>query len=366
VRSLRPTPEQERWMLAAARAGIRRDAAWLVERIDGWTAVTVLARYAFFIFGVFAAGLVAAVFRLIHIPQYLLLTGLFLVAAAEWLIVQRRFFGAGIEEALELAGLLMIALQVLINPVESLEVRASLLIALMLLVAGLRLLNPLFTTLSVAALSGAIYLIGAPHAASHISATTMSSVFCLGVACAALYFGKVEFRRPSYDRMLSWLIIVMPLAAYVWFKAANVLGLSSQLSRDTWSIHLLPVLILLALGGAASTVGIRRRMHAPLIAGMVCVGCIAYELRNLTTLPLKFKLILWGTAALLLTVGLDRYLRTPRRGITADKFAESSRSLDLLQLAGASVLAPQAAQRPQAPFKGGGGTFGGGGASGNY
>jgi uncharacterized membrane protein YgcG len=128
----------------------------------------------------------------------------------------------------------------------------------------------------------------------------------------------------------------------------------------------LAVLILLAFGGAALTVGIRRRIHAPLIAVMVCVGCIAYELRNLTTLPLQFKLIIWGTAALFLTLGLDRYLRTPRRGITSNKFAESSGSLDLLQLAGASALAPHSVQRPDAPFKGGGGTFGGGGASGDY
>jgi hypothetical protein len=364
--SFRPTPGQERWMLVAARAGIQRDAAWLVERIEGWTAVTALARYAFFILGVFAAGLIAVVFKLMSIPQYLLLTGLFLVAAAEWLIVQRRLFGAGIEEALELAGLLMIALQAVMNPVESLEIRASLLLALMLLAAGLRLLNPLFTTLSVMALSGAIYFIRARHTGGHISAATMASVFSFAVACAALYAGKVQFRRPSHDRMLNWLIIAMPLAAYVWFKAANVPGLSGQASRDTWSLHVLPMLMLMALGGAALTAGIRRRVHAPLIAGIVCAGCIAYELRNLTTLPLKFKLIVWGTTALLLTVGLNRHLRTPRRGITSKKFAEGSGSVDLLQLAGASALAPPTVPRPDAPFKGGGGTFGGGGASGNY
>ena len=48
---------------------------------------------------------------------------------------------------------------------------------------------------------------------------------------------------------------------------------------------------------------------------MTSLGCIGYELRNVTALPLEAKPILWGSVALLLTLALGKYLRTPRAGI---------------------------------------------------
>jgi hypothetical protein len=52
--------------------------------------------------------------------------------------------------------------------------------------------------------------------------------------------------------------------------------------------------------------------------------------------------------------------------VTSNREAEDDESSDLLQLAGAGGLAPQAAPQAQAAFKGGGGTGGGAGASGTY
>jgi uncharacterized membrane protein YgcG len=158
----------------------------------------------------------------------------------------------------------------------------------------------------------------------------------------------------------------MPLAAYLWYESSSPSGLTIESLRHTPVSGLLPLLIIIAFAAIALKVGIRRRIHAPIIAFMICIGCAAFELRNFTPLSLKVKLIVWGSAALLLVLGLDRYLRTPRRGITSNQFGQSKGSLDLLQLLGASALAPSTPQHPNAQFKGGGGTFGGGGASGNY
>ena len=190
--------------------------------------------------------------------------------------------------------------------------------------------------------------------------------YCLAVAGIALYANKIQFRRPSYDQTLNWLIITMPLAAYLWFETQNASGYSIDSLRTGLFARLLPSLVLIILGLMALVVGIRRRSHSPNLAFIVCVGCLAYELRHLTTLSLQVKLIGWGTLVLLLTISLDRYLHPPRRGITSNRFAEDKGSLDLLQLAGSSALAPQSVQPPDAQFKGGGGTFGGGGVSGTY
>jgi uncharacterized membrane protein YgcG len=68
-------------------------------------------------------------------------------------------------------------------------------------------------------------------------------------------------------------------------------------------------------------------------------------------------------------VALERYLRQPRNGLTSASLTRREGPLDLLQIAGAALLARRTA--PEAPpaettFEGGGGKFGGGGASGSF
>jgi hypothetical protein len=363
--SFRPTPEQERWLKLASQSKQRPDTPWLASRIAGWRTATTLTRCAFFVLGILASGLIAAIFELLHVPDFLV-AGLILVAVAEWLIVRRRFFGVGIEEALELAGLLMIAFQVADLTGVPGELKLSWLAAAVLLAAGFRLLNPLFITLGIGAVSYAIHLTGLGHSAGSSPTTWPASVFCLSVAGASLLLNRLPFRRPSYDDMLSWLTITMPLEAFLWYESSNPSALTIESMRHAPVSHLLPFLIIIAFATIALNVGIRRRIHAPMIAFMICIGCAAFELRHFTPLSLKVKLIFWGSVALLMVLGLDRYLRTPRRGITSNQFEESKGSLDLLQFLGTSALAPSTPQHPNAQFKGGGGTFGGGGASGNY
>jgi hypothetical protein len=354
--SFRPAPQEERWLLVAAHLGLRRDTPEIAERCGDWTAAPTMARCAFFALGLLAAGLTALVFNLSHVPAYLFITGLGLVAAAEWLILKRRLFGAGIEEALNVAGLGLIALQIADPMGSSSGIQSALLLALAFALAGFRLLNPLVITLAVVAFSSAVDSWGAHHALA--LPVPIAGAFCWAVAALALMMGGTEFRRPSYDRMLAWLIVAMPLAGYLRIPQAPL-------------AHSIPLLALLAIGVASLVTGIRRRRHAPLLAFMVCTGCIAYEVRNLTSLSTQVKLIAWGSAVLLLTLVLDWLLRAPRRGITSQRFKESEGVLDLLQLAGASALAPPSIQPAASPsagpqFGGRGGEGGGGGASGSF
>jgi hypothetical protein len=366
VTPARPTLQQERWITVASRLGLATDTPWLAERIGGWRAARLLTRGAFFILGVIVAALTTATLSLIHVPGFLFWSGALSVAAAEWLIARRRLIGTGVEEALEVAGLFLIAFQVLDLFGNSAEGRSALLLAVMLAVAGFRMLNPFFTTSSAVAASFALSEAGAPPLNIHVSPATMASVFCFAVASGALLFGRTAFRRPSHDQMLNWLVAIMPLAAYLWLESDFTLGSRIEVLSAAASIRFIPTLTLAVFGIAALLIGLRRRNHAPIVAFMVCCGCIAYELRYLTGLSLKAKLMLWGTVALLLTLWLDRYLRKPRRGLTSENVVDNYGSLDLLQLAGVGALTSQATPSPGAGSKGGGGEFGGGGASGRY
>jgi hypothetical protein len=133
--------------------------------------------------------------------------------------------------------------------------------------------------------------------------------------------------------------------------------------------RLVTVALLLALGTAMLIIGLRRRRHAPLLGFMGCVACLAIELRGVTALATEAWLIICGLVALVAGVALDRYLREPRNGLTSAALSSREGPLDLLQTAGAAVLAQRtASELPQsdAVVTGGGGRFGGGGASGGY
>jgi uncharacterized membrane protein YgcG len=348
-----PTPEQERWLAAASRLRLGSGHPWIAERIDGWAAPSFIARCAFFVLGTVAGSLVAAIFSLLHTQNALIPAGLLMLAAAEGLILGKHLFNAGIEEALWTVGLLMVVLQ-WVAPDFGSGTSSAVLAALALGLAGFRLLNPLFLTCAAVVASLAIDLAGGHRLIWQTDVALPASLFCFGVAAIALAAGGMTFRRPSHDRMLGWLTVLMPLAGFLWLAAQAAV-----------SLRVFTGIACAAFGVSALIIGLHRRAHAPLIACIVCTLCVTYQLRDLTALPVKAKLILWGSVALLLALGLERYLRTPRRGITSRQIGEGGNALDLLQWVGTASLAPKAAP-VDAPFKGGGGSFGGGGADGSY
>ena len=363
----RPTPGEERWIAAAARFGVDRATPWIAQRTGGWSAVGWLTRCALFALGAVAAGLMTAIAGLVHVPGPLLLAGLALVAVAEWLVAGRRFFRAGVEEALGAGGLVLISFAIA-NPVgDAHGIRSCLLLAAALLVAGIRFLNPLFTTLAVAALSLAAQLVVQALMHDAQAHTAAAACVCFAAALLALAAGAVRFARPAHDRMLDWLVVVMPLAGYLWLadgRLAEGRGGPAPFASVAGTLALLLPAI---TGALALVVGLRRRSHAPLLAFMGCVACVAYELGDLAGLPLEMRLIAWGGVALVVALALDLHLRTPRAGITSARIGADAESLPRLELVGAGALAAPAPAVPEpAGFKGGGGRFDGGGAGGSF
>ena len=347
---LRPTPQQERWLAAAARLKVRNHP-WIAQRTGDWSAPSFIARCAFFVLGVVAGGLTGAVFAVLTRSAAFVAAGVTLLVAAEWLILRKRLFHAGVEEALWTGGLLLLTIHFLPSSGDR---SMSVAVALVLAIAAMRLLNAFLLTLAFAAASIAIELAGGHRLWGEHDVAMAASVFCYGVGAIALLAARIHVLRPSHDQMLSWLMIIMPLCGFLWLatQQSPAVRVATGLASGIFAL-------------AALIIGIRRRSHAPLLACMASLGCVAYQLRDLTTMPLKLKLIVWGSAALLLAVGLDRYLRTPRRGITSQQVGEGTAAMDLMQWVGAGALSPKAAAHAE-PFKGGGGTFGGGGADGSY
>jgi hypothetical protein len=356
-----PTADQERGLLLASRFGAQQ--AWFAQRTGGWCSVGWLTRVAFFMLGLVASMLVASIVGLLHAPQ--LMSALILIASAEWLIATHRLSNAGIEEALILSGLTALTFS-LLDAIGGLhEVAAAVAATMVLALAGLRLRNPLFTTLAVIASTFAIAL------ASDISLWTPSirlgvSLYCYVVVLLALGFGAREYRRPSHDHMLDWLVVIMPVIGYFWSTQDSLFFAGVDYRYQLSLANLYVVLAPLILAALTLVVGLRRRSHAPLLAFMVCVACVAYELRALSGWSSQTRLIIWGGLTLIIAVSLDKWLATSRRGVTSSQLNNREGPLDLLQLVGVALATPhdQAASPPS--MQGEGGQFGGGGASGRY
>ena len=368
----RPSPDEERWLAVASMLGAAVPRATLSERTGGWRSTGPLARIALFALGVVAAALLFGILGL-GSETMLLVTGLVATLAAEWLTVRKRLYASGIEEGLTLAGFLMIGLwitaEILPRPDGGNMSLHTLVVIAAVGAAGLRRLNAFVTTCAVI---GFVYWGGSTEVADAMDlaigkGTTAFAAGCV-LAALALALGAREYRRPSHDRMLDWLAATLPIAAYAQYPRVGAFE-AATVANGAGTTRLLVLALLLVLGAVMLRAGLKRRRHAPLWGFLGCVIAIAIELRAAVPVAPETWLIAWGLLALVAGVTLDRYLREPHGGLTSTPLTKGEGPLDLLQIAGSALLAQHAA--PEAPsaepgFEGGGGKFGGGGASGRY
>jgi hypothetical protein len=368
----RPTPAEERWLAVAAELGDALPPEALAERSGGWRVTGLLARSALFVLGFVAAALLVGILRSGG-EVVLLISGLIAIGAAEWLTVTRRLHASGIEEGLGVAGSLLVGAWIATLLEPRFTVAGASVTVLLLIVAGgaagLRRLNPFVTTCASIAF---VSWIGTTAAARVIDGTIgggLTVLFVGGtIAASALALGAREYRRPSHDRMLDWLVATLPAAAYVQYARWSAFD-PTQVAVGDGTGRPVAIVLLLTLGAAMLWTGLRRRRHAPLWGFLGCVAGLAMELHGALPLATETWLIVCGLVALAAGVALERYLRTPRNGLTSAPLTTREGPLDLLQIAGAALLAKHAG--PETPpaestFEGSGGKFGGGGASGSY
>ena len=321
-----------------------------------WKTTTWLARCLGFLLGLLAAGLLGGVLR--PLPSPWLIGGLLLILAAEWLAAQRRVLRSGIEEALYLCGAVAVVTQIILwNRGGQHEEIAVAMIATAVLLVGWRLLNPLFTTLAAAGYSLAISLIDW-HPFGGRSNALAAAACCAALAVAALVAGHREWQRPSHDRMLDGLVIVMPWLAHGWLQAY-----SSR--QDASEIDGTALLVAMAFLVVNLAVGIRRRARAPLIGALGNLACVAQASHAWLPWPMHWKLIAAGSLLLTAAALLERRLRDRSAGISSQPLDEPP-GLDLLQMAGAAQVTPAPGTAPSPGVQGQGGSFGGGGASGRF
>jgi hypothetical protein len=350
----RPSVAEERWLTLASRYPALRAAAEATGRGGQWKTASWLSRCLGFLLGLLGAGMLAGV--LSPFPSPWLIGGLLLMVAAEWLVAQRRVLRSGIEEAVYLCGAVAAVVQILVWSKGGQEWIGIAMIATAVLLVGWRLLNPLFTTLAVSGYSLALAARGGGLFSSY-GHELEAALFSGGLAVAALIAGARQWRRPSHDRMLDGLVVVMPCLAYGWFLA--------HAGLDTPRDRALALAIAAGFLLACLIVGCRRRTRAPLLGALALLACTASALSRMVDWSAHWQIIIAGALLLGTAVILERLLRHRDAGLTS-RLIDESVTLDLAQMAGAARLTPGPAEAPPAPVEGQGGSFGGAGASGRF
>jgi hypothetical protein len=365
----RPTVTEERWLAVAASLGADTPAE-VTARTGGWRSTGLLARIAMFFLGLLAVALIGGIMGFGGTIT-LLFSGLIAAFAAESLARGKRLFASGIEEGLCLGGWLLLAGWV-VTLFDFADVYAETFFAPVLIVAaaaaGLRLLNPFITTMAAIAFARwAGWNIAEWPVFTAIGAGIPTLVIGGTIASIALWIGGRPIQRPSHDRMLDWLAAALPITSYSGAAAWMAFDPmhASSFAAGRWVV----VLLLSALGVTMLIAGLRRRRHAPLLGFLGCLAGVAIELRFATGIATEAWLIGCGLLTLIAGVGLDRYLRESRNGFTSQRLMDRESPLDVLQTAGAAVLthgSHVSAPQPETSVTGGGGRFGGGGASGSF
>lgn len=290
----------------------------------------MIMRIVLFVLTLFGVGALYGFCTLIHVPAGWVTLAIS-IAVAEWLIRRHGFRSRGVEEALWIGGLIAF----IVSLPSSGKPEAILAFVAAFAVAGARLRNALFGTIAIVLVIVYLRVKDWPHVA-------LAAGVAIGLVAALL----------SRRSLFALTAFAAPFVAY--------------LTRAEKAPELPVIATFLVLGAIDLAIGIRARERAPLIAGAMCLMLAAFEAQELIPISDEAKLILAGAVMLAIASALMRALRERTTGIVVTP-VEKSEVEELLQM-GASVQVSHdlSGAPPAAPAKGGGGEFGGAGASGEY
>jgi uncharacterized membrane protein YgcG len=358
VSVFRPSVAEERWLAIADRVG---EAKVTAAETGGWRTTSLLARCAFFFLGMLAT---LAVFGLAY--QFTksanasgVIAAIVCIAVAELLIIGQRFFGMGIEEALYLFGALALIPMFFTNDQRGVTLGCAIFCG----AVAARLVNPLFPTFAIAAASWWLHTAGTWH--------LEIALYCILVTAGSWLALKKNFARPSTQRFVEWMSVVLPVVSYLWLKHFDFdpwRYISRSPSLDAASELATPLILLIA-AASALTLALRWRQHALLLAFGACVVMLPIELREVSSLLLETKLVIYGIVVLIVALVAERRLRRPH-GVTSLLLGPDSEAWRIVELGTAATLAASAhrTDRTSSPneLEPGGGSYGGGGSSGSY
>lgn len=305
------------------------------DRASGWRHMSVIAQIVFFTLTILAVAAAFGFFTLLDLPKgWIVLIGC--VALAEWLIRRRHFWRTGVEAGLWIGGLYAF----IFSLPSSGKPEALFVLAAAAAIAGWRVRNAIFGAL-------ALILVTAYFSVRNMPMDALA--FACGVALVALFACTRAWKRPSTEFLWQVLLLVMPVAGHV---ASDPSFLGSETA------------MFLALAVVFALTGFRFRIRVPLIASGIAVAIAAIDASKRIPLSNEAMLMIAGATTLTVAAAITRAIRNRTNGFVLD--AQEAGEIDSIVSGVAPALLPVEGSPASPQPIGGGGTFGGAGASGNF
>ena len=311
------------------------------ERAKAWRHMSLVVQIVFFFLTLFAMSALYGFCSLLHLPAggVLLVSS---IAVAELLIWRAHFWRTGVESALWLGGLYAF----IFSLPHSGKPEALLVLAAAAGLAGWRVRNAIFGAL-------AAVLVVVYFAAIHAHWTALFLAFA--IALIALGGQTLEWKRPSAEFLWQTVSLVMPVAGYV-----------AMIFRDSHFTDGRVVALFLGLAVVFAIVGIRRRLRVPFVVATIAIAIAIIEAHDYMPVSVEAELIMFGAIAMAIAGAILRSLRDKKTGFVLG-VAKQSDLRDALSVAPTLLSVHGSAGGPtSSQHAGGGGEFGGAGASGKY
>ncbi|HLJ74291.1 MAG TPA: hypothetical protein VKU62_06885 [Thermoanaerobaculia bacterium] len=300
---------------------------------SGWRHLSVIAQVVFFTLTILAVAAAFGFFALLELPKgWIVLIGC--VALAESLMRQQHFWRTGVEAALWIGGLYAF----IFSLPSSGKPEALFVLAAAAAIAGWRVRNAIFGAL-------ALILVTAYFSVRNMPMYALA--FACGVAIVALFACTRAWKRPSTEFLWQVLLLVMPVAGYV---ASDPAFLANETA----------IFVMLAI--VFAIIGIRFRIRVPLIASGIAIAIAAIDAHKRIPLSAEVRLMIAGAIALTVAAAITRAIRNRTHGFVLD--AQEPGELESI-VTGVALLQVQGPPASPQPIGGGGG-FGGAGASGDF
>ncbi|HEY8183556.1 MAG TPA: hypothetical protein VII32_15035 [Thermoanaerobaculia bacterium] len=311
------------------------------ERAKTWRHMSLIVQIVFFFLTLFAMSALYGFCSLLRLPagRIILVSS---IAVAELLIRRAHFWRTGVESALWLGGLYSF----IFSLPHSGKPEAFLVLAAAAALAGWRVRNALFGALAATLV---VAYFEALH--SHWAALFLA----IAIALIALVGQTLQWKRPSTELLWQIIAIVMPVAGYL-----AIVFRDSHFVTDGRVVA-----IFLGVAVVFAIVGIRRRLRVPFVVATIAIAIAIVEAHDYMPVSVEAELIMVGAVTLAIAGAIMRSLRDKKTGFVLG-VAKQSDLRDALSVAPTLLSVHGADSGTPSQHAGGGGEFGGAGASGNY
>lgn len=363
------TPDEERRIREAYPTGFYTPNVYLRAGLFLLTLLILL----------FGLGLLSLIVSVAGVRSYqilVLIEGCMTLGALEWLIFNNKHYRSGVDDALLLASVALIATGICMLAEQADEAYVASVLFCVTFLAALRYANRLMAAAAAFSLLALVFYI------TH----SWWPVFLTSAAlCVLTLRGAKQEEYKHYSLCLRMVEIVALLGIYAgvnYWAVRNAVpyllhadaalqdldphraafASASPLGWFCWILTaFIPLFYLYA--------GIRWKERIVLWIGMITAAATVLTVRFYhSLLPAEQAMTIGGILLIGVAYGLGKYLRRPRYGISSEAPATGLRT-DPLQLGSLVIAQAAAGVAPAPPQDGpsfGGGSFGGGGAGGDY